>query len=218
MCTPDFGIAEGLALAGLASTAATTAVSIGQAGAQYSGQQRQAEAQEQQNAVQRQFNDAAMVSKTTQGQSQEALVNQEAYGKLAENASAARAAQSTAATAAGEAGVSGLSVDALQREYMSRAGQFSSEVEANRTASVDRLQLQLQGFQVADNAANARLPIPDFPSGMDTALRIGGALASGAAKGFDAFSKLPSSSGTSSTGNGLSISSGYRRAEQESYD
>jgi hypothetical protein len=99
---------------------------------------------------------------------------------------------------------------------MSRAGQFSDAVEANRTASVDRLQEQMLGFNAAADSSINRLPMPNYPSFMDTALRIGGSVANGAAKGFDLYSKMPS--GTSSTGNGLSIFSGYRRAEQESYD
>jgi hypothetical protein len=81
---------------------------------------------------------------------------------------------------------------------------------------VDRLQEQMLGFNAAADSSINRLPVPNYPSFMDTALRIGGSLANGAAKGFDLYSKMPS--GTSSTGNGLSISSGYRRAEQESYD
>ena len=215
MCTPDFGIAEGLTLA---SIAASTATSIASASAQASGQQHQAEALEQQNAVQRQYIDADRISKITQAQTAEGNTNTEAYQKVDANAQSARSAIATAATAAGEAGVSGNSVAALEQEYMSRAGQFSDQVEQNRTASVDRLQLQMQGFDVAANAANARLPIPNYPSYMDAGLRIGGALVSGAAKGFDVFNKLPRSSGTSTIDNGLSISSGYRRAEQDSYD
>ena len=105
---------------------------------------------------------------------------------------------------------------ALQAEYASRAGEFASQVEDNRTASVDRLQLSMLGYNAAADSSISRLPVPDYPNYMDTALRIGGSLASGAAKGFDLYSKMPS--GTSSTGNGLSIFSGYRRAEQESYD
>jgi hypothetical protein len=200
------------------SIAATTATTIAQASAQHSAQQHQAEAQDQANAVQRQYIDQDRISKITQAQGAEALVNTEAAQKLDQNAQQARAATSTANTAAGEAGVTGNSVAALQQEYMSRAGSFSDQVEQNRSASVDRLQLQMSGFNVDANAANARLPVPNYPSGMDTALRIGGALANGAAKGVDWYTKLPTSDTSSYTGNGLSISSGTRRAEQNSYD
>lgn len=179
----------------IASAAASAAMSIAGTISATNAQNAAGDAQQKQNAVQAQYIEAARESKVTQAQTQEGLVNVEAWQKDDANAQAARAAQATAATAAGEAGVSGNSVAALQQDYMARSGQFADQVEQNRGASVDRLQMQMQGFDVDAQAATAKLPVPTYGSSMDAALRIGGALARAGTAGYAIYNKTPSSSG-----------------------
>jgi hypothetical protein len=153
----------------------------------FSAQSNQADALARQNALNQQYIDADRVSKIQQAQTAEQLVDKEAYQKLDQQGQQARAAAATATTAAGEAGVSGLSVDALQREYMARSGEYDAQVEDNRTASIDRLQLQMQGFDTSAQAADARLPVPNPPNYFDTALTIGG----GALKAYNTYLAPP---------------------------
>src|SRR5713101_2103447 len=97
------------------------------------------------------------------------------------------AALATADVAAGEAGVSGNSVDAVAREFYSRGDAYADTVAANQKADIDRLQLQMKGFNIqAANQVNA-LPVAQPPSFLDAALRIG----SGAANAYQKFLYVP---------------------------
>lgn len=189
------------------SIAASSAMAIEQAQAQYSAQKNQADAQAANNATQAQYIQQDKNSETTQAQTQEGSVNLEAYQKDQQNAQAAQAATATAQTAAGEAGVGGNSVAALQSSYMARSGQFQDQVAQNRDASNDRLQLQMQGFDTSADAATARLPVPNYPSDAGLGLSIGGAVLNAGMKGVALYNGLPSA--TPDTSPVASVGPGY---------
>jgi hypothetical protein len=163
MC--DMGMS--LVAISVAMTAATTLSSM-------QAQSNAAKAQNDSNELQRGYIEQDRLNKQMQAGQQEGYANEAAYQKLDQNAQAARAARATATTAAGEAGVSGLSVDALQREFYARQGEYAQSVEENRSADIDRLQMQMKGFNVQAQSANNQLKQAAEPSFLDAALRIGG--------------------------------------------
>jgi hypothetical protein len=61
-------------------------------------------------------------------------------------------------------------------------GEYAQSVDLNRTADIDRINQQMQGFNTAAQSANNTLRQPVQPSFLDAALRIG-------AGGLDAYHK-----------------------------
>lgn len=153
----------------------STAMAAAQSASQASAQATLANQENQRNATQADYNAQNQRLQTIQAQSEENLVNNQAYQKLDQQGQQTRAASATAQTAAGEGGVSGLSVDALQREYMARSGEFADQVEQNRANDVNHLQLQMQGFNVAEQSEDNSMSQPLQPSFLDSALSVGGA-------------------------------------------
>jgi len=167
-----------LSLSAGTTFAIETGLGVAQAGAGFIGQMQQYNQQVSYNEQMYRNIEADRENKMQQAANQEDLINHQAYDKLNENAKSMNAAIATAQTAAGEAGVNGLSVAALTHEYYQRGSDYADSVERNRQADVDRLQLQMKGFDVAAQNEQNRLPVPVAPSFLDAALRIGGSTVS----------------------------------------
>lgn len=158
----------------LTLAAVSTAVGVAGAAAQAAGQQAQANQVAARNQIQQNLVAQNRANQMQQGQQQIVYKNDEAFQQLETSAMSKRSAEATAMASAGDNGVNGVSVGALAQEYDARQGEFASDVTYNRDAATSQIQLQMQGFNTQAESADNQLPIPNYPSMINTGLQIGG--------------------------------------------
>ena len=158
--------------------AVTVAMTASQAAMQYQQQQQAAEQQNAYNKTQADNVRAATINNYNQAETQLAYHNDAAANQIAENERNTRSAEAEAMASTAQAGVTGNSVTALAQEYQARAGEFTSDVEYNRNAADNEIQLQMQGFSTQGQSEINSLRGVAPPSLLGPALQIGGSAVS----------------------------------------
>jgi hypothetical protein len=113
----------------------------------------------------------ATINTYTQGQQTQVYQNEQAFQKLKANQRALRSAQGTMQDTASANGVGGQTISALSNELDANAGSYASDVQYNRDASDEEIQMQLKGAQ--DQAQSSLNMIPQ-PNPLAIPMAIGG--------------------------------------------
>ena len=169
MCPPVV-----VAVAGLAISAASAAMSYVQG-------QNAAKAQSQ--AYQQQYQQNTQSAQKAAVQQYAAvdqrMLQEQAAADVEKDQSAleARKAAATTRVAAGEAGISGLSVDALLSDIYGQSAKYNDQVDQNTEWTAQQLQREKEGVkaQTVDRINSVQKPTIQRPNFIDLGLRIGGA-------------------------------------------
>lgn len=151
-----------LAIASVASTAASVVAQGEAANAQASSNQRQYD-----NTM-RAYRENINQTNLAQQQEREA-----ALMKVEDNNMKARSAQSTATVAAGEAGIAGLSVDALLGDLAGKSQRYNTSVQTNFDRSESAIMNQRENVYSGAASQINGLQTPQAPDYLGAALKIG---------------------------------------------